>query len=363
MPPGRRPSAVSLFTGMGGADLGLIEAGCDIVFANDNSRHARSIHLANLPETEYALGDVAGLKSFPTADLLVGGYPCTGFSQGGARDSKREICYLYRHFDRALRIVRPAAFIVENVAGLARSNFRPILDNSVTRFRFAGYRVQWRILDAAQYGVPQRRKRLFIVGVRSGMDRPFEFPAPTCTGEAQAPLRTVRDALQGMPEWPEGDFLEQDFHWWYMSRNRYCPWDEPSRTILSNARHMPLHPISPPMRKLKHNVWAWEREAPARRFSVREAARLQGMPADWSIPEDIPLMERYKAVGNAVPPGLIRLLAEALLRTIGRAAQYDGARPAPAVRASDKSDVQRPHAAKQLKSVWYNSGKRPLGRF
>ncbi len=110
--------AVSLFTGCGGSDCGLHEAGHEVVMANDILPYARDFYARNLPESDYVLGDVGEVKSFPTADILVGCYPCQGFSQGGVRTADRKINSLYREFDRALRQIKPKAFIVENVSGM-----------------------------------------------------------------------------------------------------------------------------------------------------------------------------------------------------------------------------------------------------
>jgi DNA (cytosine-5)-methyltransferase 1 len=85
------PTAVSLFSGCGGSDAGVIAAGFDVLMANDIIDYAKQAYLANLPETDYVLGDVAGVKAFPSAELLVGCYPCQGFSQGGAREADRKI--------------------------------------------------------------------------------------------------------------------------------------------------------------------------------------------------------------------------------------------------------------------------------
>ena len=121
------PTAISLFSGCGGSDAGLTGAGFDIIMANDIAPYARDLYEANLPETDYVLGDVADIQAFPNADVLVGCYPCQGFSMGGVRDPNRKINYLYREFDRALRIIKPKAFIVENVAGMARSGHQHLL--------------------------------------------------------------------------------------------------------------------------------------------------------------------------------------------------------------------------------------------
>lgn len=310
---GNRPKVVSLFTGCGGSDAGLIAAGYEIVFANDNSQYAKAMYEANLPATTYDCKDVRDVKTFPAADLLVGCYPCQGFSQGGARDSKKRVNYLYREFDRALRQIKPRAFVVENVRGMQRSDFKHLLRNQLIRFRMAGYAVDYKVLDAAHYGVPQHRRRIFIVGIRTTLGVRFVFPSPTHTGTEHAELKTVKDAIAGMPEWPTGQFLDHDFHWHYMSRDRRCDWLAPSKTILANARHMPLHPISPPLVKEGPDKWHWSSNSPRRRFSYPEAARLQGFDERWTFPEHGSLMQKYRAIGNAVPPPFFERIGKALL--------------------------------------------------
>ena len=170
--------AVSLFSGCGGSDRGLIEAGCQILLANDISSYARDVYEANLPDTDFIVRSIESIKVFPDADILVGCYPCQGYSQGGARDADRQINRLYREFDRALRQIRPKAFIVENVPGMKRSNNEHLLRSQVIRFRLAGYRVEHKTVNAVDYGLAQERKRLFIVGVRSDIGVRYSFPKP-----------------------------------------------------------------------------------------------------------------------------------------------------------------------------------------
>lgn len=308
------PSAVSLFSGCGGSDAGLVKAGFDIVMANDKLSYARDVYLANHPATDYRLGDVSKITAFPDAELLVGCYPCQGFSQGGVREPSRSINRLYLEFARALRAIKPKAFIVENVAGMVRENFRHLLKNQLRVFRHAGYAVAAEVLNAADYGVPQERRRVFIVGLRKDLGLTFSFPEPTHgPGRAHAYV-SIRDALAGMPDWPAGEFYERAFHWYYMSRDRRRDWIETSKTIVANPRHMPLHPMSPPMEKVEHNVWRFTHEGPARRFSYREAARLQGFARSLKFPDgkyDSQNM-RYTVVGNAVPPPLFEAVARAL---------------------------------------------------
>ena len=308
------PQAVSLFSGCGGSDAGVIAAGFEVVMANDLLPYARDVYLANHPATDYIVGDVSNVEAFPTAELLVGCYPCQGFSQGGLRDPSRKINTLYLEFARALRAIRPKAFIVENVSGMVRKNFSHLLEDQFKVFQEAGYRVKARVLNAVDYGVAQERKRIFIVGLRDDLGLEYEFPEPTHGEGREADRLTIRDAIGDMPEWPEGEFYARDFHWYYLSRDRRRGWDQPSKTIVANPRHMPLHPISPPLRKLEHNIWRFEREAPARRFSYREAARLQGFARDFVFPdtERGSLDMRYKVAGNAVPPPLFEAVTMAL---------------------------------------------------
>src|SRR5208282_4289005 len=104
----------------------------------DISIPAARTYIHNLPETDFVTGDVGEIQSFPDAQLLVGCYPCQGFSQGGARESDRKINFLYREFDRALRNINPRAFIVENVSGMALGSSSYLLQNQLKRFRLAG---------------------------------------------------------------------------------------------------------------------------------------------------------------------------------------------------------------------------------
>ena len=303
---------VSLFSGCGGSDAGLSKAGFDVIFANDIESYARDLYCANLPETDYQCKDIGEIRSFPSADLLVGCYPCQGFSQGGARVSDRRINYLYRDFDRALRQIRPKAFIVENISGMRRSDFSHLLRNQVVRFRTAGYKVSYDILDAVNYGVPQERARIFIVGIRSDLGVRYQFPKPTHTQNGEQRFKTIADALIGMPEWPHGEFFDDEFHWYYMSRNRRRDWIEPSKTIVSHPRHMPLHPVSPKLVRIRTDKWVWSSDAPRRRFSFREAAALQGFDSELIFPESGTMRKKYEAIGNAVPPPLFQAVASAL---------------------------------------------------
>lgn len=308
----RRPTAISLFTGCGGSDLGLTAAGFDVLMANDVLAYAADFYEANLPETDYVRGDVREVESFPSADLLAGCYPCQGFSQGGAREATRSINYLFKEFGRALRIVKPKAFIVENVSGLMRADNQILFNHQIRNFRQAGYLVNFQLLNAADYGVAQERKRVIIVGIRSDFQTRYVFPKATHGNSAQNPYISIRTALQGLPDWPKGEFNDEPFHWYYLSRNRRRDWTEISKTVVSRARHMPLHPISPELICKGPDKFEFISDAPARRFSYREAARLQGFSGNVTFPDTAGMHSKYKVIGNAVPPPLFEAVAKAL---------------------------------------------------
>ena len=145
-----RVRTISLFSGCGGSDFALTDLGYQVVFANDISEIACKTYEDNLGPVVRA-GDIADYTEFPDADFLVGCYPCQGFTQGGRRNAADSVNYLYQHFDRVPRIVRPKAFVVENVNGMAYGDNRQLLNNQLCRYRLAGYRVSWQVLDAQQH--------------------------------------------------------------------------------------------------------------------------------------------------------------------------------------------------------------------
>jgi DNA (cytosine-5)-methyltransferase 1 len=227
---------------------------------------------------------------------------------------------MYREFERALRIVKPKAFIVENVSGMRRSNNEHLFANQIKRFRLAGYRVKCAILDARDFGVPQDRARLFFVGIRSDFSAEYSFPPPTHARTREQAKRdrlsvcpTIKDAIGDLPLWPDhGEYDRQKFHWYYLSRDRYRGWSEFSRTIVATSRHAPLHPVSPRLVRVGTDEWKFVSKKPARRLSYREGARLQGFKRRMAFPDTAYIRMRYQVVGNAVPPPVFRAVVEAL---------------------------------------------------
>jgi len=306
------PRAISLFSGCGGSDYALQRLGYDIVWANDVWQVACDTYALNLENPRIECGDIRDYRTFPTADLLVGCYPCQGYTQGGKRkwrDDDRN--YLYREFDRVLRQVNPRTFVVENVNGMIFGENRNLLSNQLTRYRTAGYRVKWGVLNAKDYGVAQNRRRVFLVGIRSDTDFEYHFPEPTHGPGREYAYQTQADVLMRFPEWPEGEFNAESFHWYYLSRRRRHDWTEPSPCIVGHWRHVPLHPSSPVLRRLDTDHWTFSQPGPARRLSYRECAALQGFPKTykWTLGS---VRERFQMIGNAVPPPLFSAVASQL---------------------------------------------------
>jgi len=307
----KRVPSISLFSGCGGSDHALLNAGFDIVWANDIWEVACQTYKDNIPEARIKVGDIAHFDRFRNAQLLVGCYPCQGYSQGGRRDPSESVNFLYRQFDRVLRLVRPKAFVVENVNGMAYGENKKLLENQLYRFRLAGYRVVWQVLNARDYGVAQNRRRLFLVGIRSDIPATYTFPSPTHGPNGRTEYVTQKDVIGGMPKWPKGEFNEEEFHWYYLSRNRRHPWNQQSPCIVGHWRHVPLHPMSPPLKRTDTDHWHFSNRGRARRLSYRECAALQGFPRNFVWKRGT-VRERFQMIGNAVPPPLFEAVLRAL---------------------------------------------------
>lgn len=300
---------ISLFSGCGGFDVGVERCGHKVVWANDKFGPAAKTYRLNFPHVKFELGDIREIRRFPHAGLVVGCYPCQGYSEGGRRKGDDDGNLLYREFARCLRQVQPKYFVVENVGGMGKLFNGRFLKNQITTFRLAGYRVKWKILDAKDYGVPQQRKRIFIVGVRSDIDFEYEFPEPTHGPGRKHPYKSLRRAIGGMPLWPpKEEYWREEFHWYYLSRNRRRGWNQYSLCILANRRHVPLHPMSKPLKRMGPDRWKLHPRSRYRRLSYKECAAIQTFPKSFKIPAEIGLASKYLLIGNAVPPRLAEVI-------------------------------------------------------
>lgn len=175
---------VSLFSGCGGLDYAFQSKGFDLVFAADNDPEAIEVYRRNVDERAYVY-DVAStefheaVKEIGQCDVVLGGFPCQGFSKAGPKraDDKRNA--LYQEMKRAIAVLKPTIFIAENVDGLHQNFGGHYLKSIVTDFADLGYSVEFRILDAAAFGVPQHRRRIIFVGTKFASPQSFVWPRPT----------------------------------------------------------------------------------------------------------------------------------------------------------------------------------------
>jgi DNA (cytosine-5)-methyltransferase 1 len=315
----KKLTAVSLFSGCGGFDYGATQAGLNIIWANDKDRYTYEAYKSILPGVPLLIQDVREITDFPQAEVLIGCYPCTGFSIGarrGGKDGKKKDLmqvdgnFLYKEYLRALEQVKPKYFFVENVLGMASAMDGWFFQEQLNGFKERGYTPIPKLLKAIEYGLPQNRKRVFIVGVRNDVAKDFQydFPKPT-HGLGLLPYKTLQDAIADMPLNPEGEFATTPFHGHYLTRNRKQSWLKPSYTIVAHADHVPLHPAGEPM--VRVGVDAWELRGDFnRRLSWKECAVLQGLPV--TIEPEGQLKDKYRVIGNAVPP----IFAEAIIKPI-----------------------------------------------
>ena len=211
------PNAISLFSGAGGMDLGFMKAGFDVKVCVEIDPACCETLQANIKESKILNRDVSNLSGrellseaeieFGDLDMLFGGPPCQSFSLAGNRkglnDSRGQMVF---EFVRLVKETAPKTFVMENVAAMANWNKGEVL-NAIERefeqvFQVDGvalnYRVTHEILNAADFGVPQSRKRIFIIGNR--LDKVYQFPKPTHHEASKKPYVTVADALSGLPD-------------------------------------------------------------------------------------------------------------------------------------------------------------------
>lgn len=175
---------VSLFSGCGGLDIGFKNLGFDMVYAADNDPESIEVYKRNVDQNAFVRdvkseGFHADIKSIGSCDIVLGGFPCQGFSKAGPKrhDDNRNI--LYYEMKSAVATLNPEIFIAENVDGLKQNFGGKYVQSIVNDFSKIGYHVEVSILDAVAYGVPQHRRRIFFVGTKEGSKKTFYWPTPT----------------------------------------------------------------------------------------------------------------------------------------------------------------------------------------
>lgn len=299
----REFTAVSLFCGAGGLDIGFERAGFKTIWANDFDSDACKTH-QNWSKAEIICGDIAkvDVNTIPDSDIILGGFPCQGFSLSGPRKIDDSRNALYKHYVRIVKEKKPMMFIGENVKGLLTMGNGKIIEAIIDEFSQCGYVVFCKLLNARDYEVPQDRERVIICGFRKDLKiYNFTYPYPR-------PYHvTLREALKNVPEPKEEEVCMAPFSSRYMSRNRKRGWDDVAYTVPAMAKQVTLYPGSPDMVKRERDLWEFGEGGVTRRLSWREAAAVQTFPADLEFYGD--LVSKYKQIGNAVPVKLAEIMA------------------------------------------------------
>jgi DNA (cytosine-5)-methyltransferase 1 len=325
---GKQMNIVSLFSGAGGMDLGFERVGFNIIYANEYDKSIWETYERN----HTAPLDRRDIRQVPSSDIpdcdgIIGGPPCQSWSEAGTlrgiNDPRGQLFYEYI---RILRDKQPKFFVAENVSGMLADIHRDAVKGIILQFENAGYDVFIQLLNAADYGVPQDRKRVFYVGFRRDLNVKFEFPKP------YSYRLTLRDVIWDLQDSavcaadknkttachkPNHEYMNGGFSTIFMSRNRVREWDEQSFTIQAGGRHAPIHPQAPKMLFVEQNkrIFVPGYEHLYRRLSVRECARIQTFPDTFKF-YYTDVADGYKMVGNAVPVNLARAMGEAVIASL-----------------------------------------------
>jgi DNA (cytosine-5)-methyltransferase 1 len=382
----KRPIAVDLFAGAGGMTLGFEQAGFDVLASVEIDPVHCATHQFNFPMCSILCEDVAELRGSEIRkksaigqreiDVVISGSPCQGFSMMGKRDVDDPRNSLIFHFQRLVLELKPKFFVMENVPGIASGEHKELLNILISSFMEAGYKVEenYQVLNAINYGVPQARKRLFLIGCKKDYELP-KYPQPTTIlPKTKVPKRykkvdlppvpTVWDAIGDLPE--VENYSELLYRDWVIAEYGKCStyasimrgiegldddysYDrEYDREILScslrtkhslecmerfhAAKHGEKEPISRFYKLHPEGVCntlragtdrargAYTSPRPIhpiapRCITVREAARLHSYP-DW-FRFHVTKWHGFRQVGNSVPPRLAKVVAAQIISALG----------------------------------------------
>lgn len=281
----------------------------DIVYAVDNDEYCTKIYNANF-EHKCQIKDVREIDPalIPDFDVLVGGFPCQSFSISAQNPPrlgyKDERGMLFFEMVKLLKEKKPRAFIAENVKGLLSANNKQAFPMIIKEFAEAGYHVQYYLVNACKFGVPQKRERVIIIGFRDKSDEDnFRFahfiPSSAVLGDVLDPLQDSNEKLFFSERAVAGMMAVRE----KMNKGRAQDPSQPCNTVSAHLAKVSLNSTDPVLR-------IGDRY---RRFSCREAARIQSFPDSFRL-DVVADNRQYKAIGNAVPPVMMWHIANSLQR-------------------------------------------------
>jgi DNA (cytosine-5)-methyltransferase 1 len=301
---------LSLFSGAGGLDLGLIKSGNSVVWANDIDVNAAETYKKNIGShvTCVDIKDVR-ISGLPATDVVVGGFPCQGFSQANLqRQVDDERNKLYRHFYSVIKEKQPKYFIAENVKGILSIDGGNVIKTIVKEFSQAGYNTVYQLCNMADYGVPQTRQRVIIIGQRKDLGTFLHFRFPPKTHDATGVPKkwvSIREAIEHFPEpdcennIPNHIYSSYKVEYRNFTGHRQTDPDKPSPTILARGNG-------------KGGVCAIPHYNGKRRLTIRESATVQTFPETFVFTGA--MNSCYRQIGNAVPVKFATLLGKELVR-------------------------------------------------
>lgn len=332
--------AVELFTGTGGLSLGLHQAGWEVIEAIELDKWASETYRRNFPATKLSEQDVRSIDftKFKGIGLIAGGPPCQPFSVAGKQLAKADDRDMVPEFIRAVREAQPTAFLLENVAGLQTRRHHEYLEWVASSLDQLGYSIFIKVLNASEYGIPQHRLRLFIVGVPNGVR--FGFPKPThgpttsqrciCAGTVlkDVPKDTPNTAIVTYAKNP----ILRPSPWAGMlvnGKGRPINLKAPSPTIPATAGGNRTPFLDPEEILVKYHQHLMAGGKPrtgkidgVRRLTLRECARIQTFPDTFEFCG--PKTAGFRQVGNAVPPLLGQVIGKAIYDSLFNSTEANG---------------------------------------
>ena len=334
------PRLVSLFSGCGGMDCGFRKAGFNIVYANDFDSDAQAIYSLNMGKIDGRDILTVGEDEIPDGDILTAGFPCQPFSNAGSRKGVHDSRgMLYKECLRIINRKMPKVIVFENVKGLLSTkyidgrNLAEVIVEDLSEMNGIGYNVVHQLVNASDYGVPQNRQRVLFIGVRKDLGITFKFPEKQ--SKENMTLRHVLDVpadAENNVDWPLSPQA--------MDMVKYIPEG-------GSWKNVPYEHLAPRFQKIRDNMKKYHspnfyrrfsrdeicgtmtasaqpencgiiHPLEDRRFTVREAARIQTFPDDFHFLTDTPrnITAMYKVIGNAVPVNLAYNIASAIMEQV-----------------------------------------------
>ncbi len=335
----KHPNLVSLFAGCGGLDKGFEQAGYNRVWANDFDKDAQAVFRLNLGEIDGRDIREVQVEEIPECDILTAGFPCQPFSNAGNRrgvyDERGE---LYLECLRIIEAKQPRAVLFENVKGLISSKHQSgekLIDVIKHDLEALGYNVNYKVVNASDYGVPQNRERLILVAFRKDTGKTFEFPEPQTDKEKL----TLRNVILNIP-----DSAPNQVYWSYSPQAQFMVDRIPEG---GSWKSIPYEELPPRFKRIRDDMKRYHAPNFYRRFSldeingtitasaqpencgithplenrrynIREIARIQTFPDDFRFIDDTTknVVAMYKVIGNAVPCHLAKVIGDAIYQQI-----------------------------------------------